>query len=278
MTRDKTINRRTVNVGLAATIVLLVASWEASTTAAQNPMSPPAVCQSALQTGEFPMSSAWQPPVSANHGTQEFERSTVVTFPQDVLSVTVELWGAGGGGGGGSDDSYTEGGAGGGGGASGGYVRTAIRLTPGRSYALIVGRGGAGGTAVGNGAAIAARGRDGGDSAVCDGGSPIIVAPGGSGGETARTNGHGGEGGQAGTNAALGPVALTGFQRPGTRGMTGMAPLLHYQGLGGLGGKAPRGSVDTWAAAGGAGGAGARRPWPAAGGSAGKDGGIIVTW
>jgi len=64
------------------------------------------------------------------------------TCPAGVTSVTVECWG-GGGGGGGVGANYSEAG----GGAGGAFaIYTSLSVTPGTTYNLTVGAGGAGGT------------------------------------------------------------------------------------------------------------------------------------
>jgi hypothetical protein len=93
--------------------------------------------------------------------------------PGDVTRIVVELYGAGGGGGGTDLNQTTAPGKGGGGGA---YSRTAIDVTPGGSYTVVVGGGGPAGikTSGGNGEA----------SMLMSSGSavPVIFAGGGSGG------------------------------------------------------------------------------------------------
>ena len=207
----------------------------------------------------------WRVPASALHGMQEFDRSVQIVFPSSVSSIVVELWGGGGGGGRGSDDSYSEGGAGGGGGASGTYSRVTVPATPDMKYVLVVGRGGQ-------------EGEPGGASAVCAGDAVLATAPGGSGGETARTNSRGGAGGKGGavqrSNAEMSP----GSNRAGNDGADGSAPLFQYRGLGGSGGRPVVGTIAPKGAFGGAGGGGAMTPQSAGSGVPGGPGSAIVSW
>lgn len=67
--------------------------------------------------------------------SEVFDASTTWTAPTDVEEAVVELWGPGGDGAG----TATGGGGGGGGGA---YARSAIPVTPGNDYDIVVGEGG----------------------------------------------------------------------------------------------------------------------------------------
>lgn len=74
--------------------------------------------------------------------SQTFNSSGTWTCPQGVAFVDVQCWGGGGGGGGSSATS-----SGGSGGGSGAYVKkTAIPVTPGTVYTVVVGTGGTGGS------------------------------------------------------------------------------------------------------------------------------------
>jgi hypothetical protein len=88
------------------------------------------------------------------HDVREFVTSGSLIIPAGVTRVLVELWGAGGGGGGsGAGDCVSifghtvcflgPSGAGGGGSA---YVRAVVKVTPGSTYAIVIGTGGIGGT------------------------------------------------------------------------------------------------------------------------------------
>jgi hypothetical protein len=213
----------------------------------------------------------WRPPPTAAHGVQEFTQSALIEVPVGISTMTVELWGAGGGGGGGSPETYSEGGAGGGGGASGDYVRGTIAVRPGVIYAVIVGKEGRGG-------AMAMPGQQGEDSVICTGDVPLLVALGGSGGQGAMNNSHGGQGGHA-RIADLTDTNTSGvLRRVGNDGAPGTLPLFEYRGWGGRGGSPVFGSVQPKGAFGGTGGAGEMRPDHAASGESGGAGSVILGW
>ena len=109
------------------------------------------------------------------------------TCPTGVTSVDVQVWGAGGsGGGGGSTNAH-----GGGGGGGGGYSAATVGVTPGVTYNLTVGAGGA---QVANGS----NGNPGGNSTITLDGPTVVTANGGAGGLTGnggtRAGGAGGTG------------------------------------------------------------------------------------
>ena len=116
------------------------------------------------------------------------------TCPAGVTSVTVHCIG-GGGGGGGSRSDYVYGG---GGGAGGSYAAKVITVTPGNTYNLYVGNGGAGGT---NG-----NGVDGEDSWFNN--SSTVNAVGGDGG--AEPNGGTVSGGSGTTSGCVGTTVYAG--------------------------------------------------------------------
>ncbi|MBK6595230.1 MAG: hypothetical protein IPG23_22330 [Burkholderiales bacterium] len=122
----------------------------------------------------------------AQAGTVTFNSSGSWTAPAGVTSVTVEVWGGGGAGGGQNPNRD-----GGGGGGGGGYSRSIIAVTPGNTYAVSVGGGGA---SVTNGT-----GGTGGDSFFIN--ATTVMAKGGVGGAPstgtpfARRPGWGGSGG-----------------------------------------------------------------------------------
>lgn len=134
--------------------------------------------------------------------TETFTASGSWVAPAGVTSVTIEAWGGGGGGGGASTDS-------GGGGGGGAYSKkNTFAVTPGNSYTVTVGAGGAG--------VIDADGVAGGDSwfnstatVLAKGGGPgraAISSAGGAGGSTASgvgdvlfAGGNGAAGGSVGT-------------------------------------------------------------------------------
>lgn len=75
------------------------------------------------------------------------------TVPPCVTSITVKIWGGGGGGGGTSsrqtitdEEACTQGGGGGG----GGFAMRTYSVTPGETYSIVVGAGGAGGVGANN--------------------------------------------------------------------------------------------------------------------------------
>ncbi|MCE5345625.1 MAG: DUF2341 domain-containing protein [Bacteroidales bacterium] len=77
--------------------------------------------------------------------TQTFTSNGNYIVPAGVYSITVECWGAGGGG-----STITSNGRRGGGGGGGAYAKSVVTVTPGISYAVIVGTGGSANTAGGN--------------------------------------------------------------------------------------------------------------------------------
>jgi hypothetical protein len=135
------------------------------------------------------------------NGIKEFLANGTFTVPAGITRLMVEMWGGGGGGGGewvGSPSSgfcaWYEGGSGG----SGAYTRDVIAVTPGATYSVVVGAGGAGAT-TGNGG-------NAGGSQVLDPNSIILVfAGGGQGGLAASSAGDGasGAGGQVDANAPI---------------------------------------------------------------------------
>ena len=205
--------------------------------------------------------------------TEEFDHSARVVFPSEVRSLVAELWGGGGGGGAGSIERSSKGGAGGGGGASGAYIRGSVTLTPGATYTFVIGQGGRGGSAYSQ-SPIAA-GENGGPSAICAGDVPLLVAAGGTGGQSARSNARGGSGG-----IGLSAAAWTSLIRCTARAPTERSDRLPFEvrGRGGLGGRPVSGRVQPPGAFGGDGGAGAMAPEPARDGLPGGPGSISVAW
>ena len=93
-------------------------------------------------------------PITQTSLSQVFTQSASFMAPAGVSQVIVEIWGGGGGGGGAqqiSSSQHPASSAGGGGGAGGGYCRAMMTVTPGASYTITVGQGGAGGSAGMNG-------------------------------------------------------------------------------------------------------------------------------
>jgi hypothetical protein len=155
------------------------------------------------------------------------------TAPPGVTGVTVQSWAGGGGGGAGN---ATSGGVelGGGGGGGGEFATgTPLAVTPGNSYTVNVGAGGAGGASPGGG------GNAGGNS-VFAGDVANVTANGGSGGLGATT-GINGSGGAGGTGAAGGTHHNGGA---GAAGVTGK----HGGGGGSSAGNAAAGNSATTAA------------------------------
>jgi hypothetical protein len=129
------------------------------------------------------------------NGTREFTESATFAVPSNVTRMFVELWGGGGGGQAGHEDltpcersqssiTWVCNGFGplGAGGGSGAYVRSVISVTPGATYHIVIGSGGAEGT--GN---AEAPGVVGADTEIRDAsGALLLAATGGSGGDTTR--------------------------------------------------------------------------------------------
>ncbi len=124
------------------------------------------------------------------------------TAPAGVTQVVVQVRGAGGSGGGGSPCCCFCNNAGSGGGGSGGYARALVNVSPGATYTVIVGAGGAGVPEETNG-------MPGGESRFQSPAGAALIANGGGGGGAAQivTPGNGGAGGAAVPN---GQVATAG--------------------------------------------------------------------
>jgi len=188
--------------------------------------------------------------VGGFNGVQEFTTSGVFPFtvPLGVTHILVELWGAGGGGGGAQANT----GEASGGGGSGAYIRSVLAVSPGATYDVIVGVGGAGGA--GLQADIGLPGSPGGDSEITDSSSNVLALAGGGSGGLGGNFGGSGAGGAGGT-VSPGPNAVA---RNGTNGTAGVACGGGCQGptIPGQGGNAPSGSISTVGiGAGGTGGA-----------------------
>ena len=220
----------------------------------------------------------------SNAGSQLFFSSGTFTAPAGVTSVTVELWGGGGGGGGGGGAVGDLAqmlnfvgpniGGGGGGGGAGGHKKSTVGVTPGASYAVMVGAGGGGGTG-GNSINYLAdecgnngsSGGNGGLSAVAG----LISVSGGSGGQGghpacwkeedgkaigghAASGGNGGTAGEGGSNGAAG-------NRWAGGGRGGFSTF-------GQGGSGRSGGIGAYMNGGTTG----------APGDGGNDGFVIITW
>ena len=173
--------------------------------------------------------SSNEPSWPSGHNPQEanFTSSGSWVVPADVTEISVLV--VGGGGGGGHDDAVSAHGAGGGGG--GGVCYTGkLAVTPGDTWTVTVGGGGAGGTS-------GASGTDGAASTLISGSTTIQAEGGGGGGgdglvgEDGGSGGGGGEGevGGAATQDASG--GATGFGAAGGTGYTGSG--IHNGGGGG---------------------------------------------
>lgn len=110
------------------------------------------------------------------NGIAEFTQTGNFTVPAGVTHIMVEMWGAGGGGGSGSSFGEIDIGCAGGHGSSGGYTKAVIAVTPGATYTMLIGQGGAGGPVSGG------PGGAGESSAVLDGLENLLAAAGGGGG------------------------------------------------------------------------------------------------
>ncbi len=128
-------------------------------------------------------------------GQAIFNQTSSWTAPACITSVIVEAWGGGGAGGG--NETTEDGGGGGGGGA---YSKSVISVTPGQTYAVTVGTGGAG--------LIGGTGATGGDSWFIN--ATTILAKGGTGGNppVAGAAGIAGLGGLA--SAGIGTTKFSG--------------------------------------------------------------------
>jgi glycine rich protein len=179
-------------------------------------------------------------------GVTEFTNTGAFVAPAGVTHLLVEAWG--GGGGGGSEPSPAC--ATGGGGGSGGYVRGVVAVTPGQSYNVTIGPGGAPST---SGGASSFSSQD-----------TALISAGGGGGASVSTSGAGGQGNAAG-----------GILRVGNPGANG-SPDFMCGGFGsGPGGTSVQGSVAIpGRSSGGDGGSffNTNTPQP------GNPGEVILTW
>jgi len=126
--------------------------------------------------------------------------TTQFAVPPGVNLLVVEMIGGGGAGSGGSyvlDNAF-----GGYGGGSGAYVKAFVSVTPGATYNINVGAGGAG-VAGGNGGA-------GGNSSLTNSNGNILAYANGGGGGTPFTGSSGGAGGGGSIPANMGPFAMAG--------------------------------------------------------------------
>lgn len=185
--------------------------------------------------------------------------------PAGVASLTVDCWGAGGGGGN-SGNTNSKGGSGGGGGA---YCKSVLTVTPGNTYYIFVGTGGAGApTGIGNASA-------GGFSWF----NSANITPGSNAGVLAGGGGLGGNNG--GTIGAAG--AATYWTSTGTSGVAGSIGVNNGGGDGGAGASGGAGGLGSSSGNGssgtvpGGGGGGSDDDATASGGS-GANGRVVLTW
>ncbi|MBU1727724.1 hypothetical protein KKA39_00165, partial [Patescibacteria group bacterium] len=235
--------------------------------------------------------------------TETFNSSTTWVAPAGVTSVTAEVWGAGGGGAG-ENANWDGGQSGGGGGAYSKKINIAV--TPGNSYTVVVGTGGAGG--VGGGTET---GGTGGDSWFCNStsncatinGSAVQAgAKGGTGGsqntnngiggasasgfgDTKYSGGNGGEGGASGTGSGGGGGAAGSTANGGNGGNGSAGPTGGVAGTGGAtgggnggAGLGPEGNGNTGVAPGGGGSGASIQDNTNHNGGAGSAGRVVLTY
>ncbi len=143
--------------------------------------------------------------------------------PPGVTTVKVDVWGGGGAGGGAASVLGTSVGAGGGGGGC--ATSLLVAVTPGTTYSVVVGAGGAG--------LVNGTGADGAASSFSAGG---IIAQGGKGGRVDAATGAGGSAtftGGAGSTGLAGTYSGAGGGAGGTTAI-GLPALLSVGGVGGL--------------------------------------------
>jgi hypothetical protein len=219
------------------------------------------------------------------NGLREFTEPGTYEFviPAGVTHLMLEMWGAGGGGGGGGGpEGSIMGlwGSGGGGGGGGAYTRTVVTVTPGATYQIKVGLGGAGGQAAQLPEPAGEAGHDGEETNFRESNGNVLASA--SGGERGREGVGGyntnftyslhfavGAGGQGAPLSELGEA----IRRPGFRGGDGGYIEGFSSGVGGGGGAVPGPTfVGMERGTGGHGGGGL------AAGSAGSNGYALITW
>ncbi|WP_405704348.1 hypothetical protein [Streptomyces sp. NBC_00069] len=181
--------------------------------------------------GEESKPSAKPKPKAPPHGVQEYTNDGTFVPPPGVTSVFIQAWGAGGGGGGG-----------------GGLAWCSIPVKPGKSYVVLVGDGGTGGTggagATGGGPGAAGNpGTAGSATTLASPGGDILVTAGGGGGGGGGGTTTDGEDGTPGTGGTA-TCRTGGVTRPGEPGgpggsgggvADGIIGLPDFEGLGGIG-------------------------------------------
>ena len=207
------------------------------------------------------------------NGIREFTTSGTLTIPSGVTRVLVELWGAGGGGSG-SGAGHCGGifgipvcglgpsGAGGGGGA---YLRAVVGVTPGATYQIVLGSGGAGGPGQPLDRSVPpGSGGPGLPTQLTLGTAIIAAAAGGEGG--GASGGAGGAASSIGIARAGFPGSLGGDVNGGGPGAAGlMADLSPLAGRGGAGAHRVPLGVDG-------------QPQPGAPGLPGNPGYAVIVW
>lgn len=195
-------------------------------------------------------------------GASGFETPGTYTFtvPANVRRILVEVWGGGGAGGSTTAGSGVFAGCGGG----GGYGWRLESVTPGETFAVVVGEGGA---------ATSPLGSDGGDGGTSSFGS-LLSCTGGTGGKGSSASSL--DGGNSGMST--GGLHITMGLGDGSNGfkVTGLSGLLMAPGLGGgPGGRSTAGAGRV--AKGPGGGGGGAGPDGGAGGN-GQRGKVLVWW
>lgn len=181
------------------------------------------------------------------------------TVPAGITRVYAECFGAGGGGGYGDQRTVPATPHGGGGGAGGAAIKI-FSVTPGDTFTIVVGAGGAGG----NGPANA----DGGDGAA----STITHDP-----TSTTMTGQGGLKGLGGGGSGLGGSGASATGSFDVK-IGGGAAQSGIPGMGGIGGSSKTGSAPLATGCGfGSGGYGSGTNGPASG-FAGADGGVLLVW
>lgn len=220
--------------------------------------------------------------------TDTYASSTTWVAPAGVTSVDVEVWGGGGAGGG--QNLGSDGGGGGGGGAY--SKKVSIPVTPGTSYTVSVGTGGAGVTSGTGGAGgdsyfiststVLAKGGAGGAPST---GTPPAGGVGGAAasgvGDTRYSGGNGGKGrdnsnGQGGPGGSSAGSAATGTSGADPWSTTTAAAAPAGGGIGGNGGAA--GANGSAPASGNGGGGGGSGDGTSRTGGAGAPGKVAITY
>ena len=177
--------------------------------------------------------NAWMSPGSAYTGVADYVNAGAYTFtvPEGTTTVLVQLYGAGGGGGGGTSTLH------GGGAGSGAYVMSVVSVTPGATYTINEGAGGAPG-------ALNEPGGNGGDTSFVDPSGNVLVAAGGGQGGRISAPGAGGQPIGSPMIGRSGQTAVAEHGGPGyTLSVLGIGNMISDGGAGkqGMNGKAQSG-------------------------------------